>query len=211
MIFMNHPSRTLNIAGALAAVLLLAAGRSGAQTNSTAATTHNSSSNNDSPPSYSSFQIISQRNIFDPNRRSQIRRTWTQQPSHNHNVVDSFSLVGTMSYPKGKFAFFDGTSFQYKKVLQPGGNIAGYTVKDITPKAVTLTANGKDFEMPVGKQLRNEGSNSWKMADHVEAPSTNDSNGDTTANTPSALPSASNPQMSDVLKKLMQQREQELK
>ena len=33
-------------------------------------------------------------------------------------IVDSFSFVGTMSYAKGTFAFFDGTSPDFRKVLE---------------------------------------------------------------------------------------------
>src|SRR5689334_19659407 len=72
--------------------------------------------NNNSAPTYDSFNIISQRNIFDPNRRG-IQAWHAPAPSHNPDI---FTLVGTMSYAKGKFAFFDGTKSDYKKVLEPG-------------------------------------------------------------------------------------------
>src|SRR5579864_933699 len=76
--------------------------------------------NNDAATSYDSFNLIWRRNIFDPNRRG--IKPWQPQP---HSKVDAFALVGTMSYSKGKFAFFDGTSPDYKKVLEPGATIAG--------------------------------------------------------------------------------------
>jgi hypothetical protein len=118
-----------------------------------------------------------------------------------------------MSYEKGKFAFFDGASSQYKKVLEPGGTIAGYTVKNVTPKAVTLAANGKEFDMPVGTQMRNEGENGWRLSSHMDLPSdssTSQTSGAVAAQ-PSAPPTGATPEMSDVLKRLMQQREQESK
>src|ERR1700733_5356454 len=71
-------------------------------------------------PTLDSFQIIGRRNIFDPFRSPQFMST-------NHVPTprrDAFALVGTMSYSKGRFAFFDGSDTQYKKVIEPGGNIA---------------------------------------------------------------------------------------
>jgi len=117
-----------------------------------------------------------------------------------------------MAYSKGRFAFFDGTSSEYSKVLGVGGNIAGYTVKDITQTNVTLSASGKDFQMPVGKQVRKRQGGSWQMGQPIEM--TNDeangeeaqANGDA-----SAPPAAANAQMQDILKRLMQAKEQELK
>jgi hypothetical protein len=58
-----------------------------------------------------------------------------------------------MSYSKGKFAFFDGTKTDYKRVLGPGATIAGYTIKEITQHDVTLAANGEELTLTVGSQI----------------------------------------------------------
>ncbi len=42
-----------------------------------------------------------------------------------------------MSYAKGNFAFFDGTSPDFRKVLELEGSIADFKVIAITPKSVT--------------------------------------------------------------------------
>jgi len=182
----------------------------GAQTNTnnttatniaTAAKTNTVAAESSVPPLYS-FKVIGDNNIFDPFRRPRIIR---DQPAVSRRA-DAFGLTGTMSYPKGRFAFFNGSSQDYYKVLEVGGNIAGYTVKDITAK-------GKDFEMAVGKQLRKENGN-WHMLGqpYEELPSDTNSD-DTTAASADAskAPEGANPQMSDILKRLMQAREQELK
>jgi hypothetical protein len=211
MIFMNIEHRTPNaerrtrglaqgVRAVLAVGMLVGVLNSGAQ----------QTNNNDSAPAFSTFKIITQRNIFDPNRsgmRPEIRR---HTPTR---TVDSIALVGTMSYTKGKFAFFDGSSSEYKKVLEPGANIAGYTVKDITGNAVTLAANGKEFQMKVGTQLRNQGDNKWQLSSHTDEPTNTESDSESGAGTAtsSSLPPASSPEMSEVLKRLMQNRQQELK
>jgi hypothetical protein len=107
------------------------------------------SSNANSPPSFDSFGVISTSNIFDPNRR----RIPLTPPTNSH-TDDTFALVGTMSYSKGKFAFFDGTKPDYKKVLETGATIAGYTVTDITSKDITLAAKRTNFAIVVGTQMR---------------------------------------------------------
>lgn len=165
---------------------------------------HAQPTNTDATTSYDSFSLIWQRNIFDPNRRG--IKPWQPSP---HSKVDAFALVGTMSYSKGKFAFFDGTSADYKKVLEPGATIAGYTVKDITPKNVMLAANGKELEMTVGSQMRNEGKNNWKLSTQTDLPSTSDQNTDAPAAL--TLPAGANPGDSDILKRLMKNRETEIK
>jgi hypothetical protein len=160
------------------------------------------STNSDATASYDSFSLIWQRNIFDPNRRR-----YNRPPTSPGHKVDAFALVGTMSYSKGKFAFFDGTSPDYKKVLEPGATIAGYTVKDITPKTVMLALNGKDLELSVGSQMRNEGQNNWKLSTQRDLPST--SNQSTDAPAALSVPAGANAAMSEILKRLAEQKQQE--
>jgi hypothetical protein len=170
----------------------------------------NAQTNPDNGPTFDSFQIITHNNIFDPNRSPGFVYN-TNRTHVNLHPVDAFALVGTMSYAKGKFAFFDGSSSQYKKVLEPGADIAGYTVKEITPQAVTLAANGKEFEMKVGTQLRKESNNQWRLTAYADFPTNPGETGES-ATVPSATPpTGSSPEMSDVLKRLMLQRQQELK
>ena len=72
---------------------------------------------------FTPYQLIGQRNIFDPNRVPHVRSSSAHATAR---VVDSFSFVGTMSYSKGTFAFFDGTSPDFRKVLELGGSVADF-------------------------------------------------------------------------------------
>ena len=204
--------------GALAIGLAMSSVAQQTNSNSTAAATATNTvaASDNSVPTYDSFNIIERRNIFDPNRRPYLKPN--QGFTTTTRRSDYFALVGTMSYTKGRFAFFDGTMPQYKKVVETGGNISGYTVKEIGQNFVTLTANGKDFQMPVGQQLRNDGQNKWQMMAHNtdEEAAASDTNEDGTATAAatadsSTPPVGANPQMSEIIKKLMQAREQELK
>jgi len=153
---------------------------------------------------YQTFKIITDRNIFDPNRSSRSsRRTEAPRPAK----VESFALVGTMSYQNGTFAFFDGSGSSYRKTLKTGDTIAGYKIADIAADRVKLETNGQQLELNVGTQMRKQDEGEWQLAGRAE------SFGASSPATATAekTESASGGEENDVLKKLMQKREQELK
>jgi len=159
---------------------------------------------------YSSFQIIAERNIFDPNRYARAPRSRGRSISKS---APYFSLVGTMSSRQGMLAFFDGNDADYRKVLSPGGTIVGYKVVEITLHGVKLASTNKPVAMKVGAQMRQEGKGEWQLAGSGELPAAPAGNeAPATDETPAAGPaSGAGSEPNDVLKKLMQQREQELK
>jgi len=174
------------------------------------------------PADYGKFSsFITERNIFDPGRiphnASTPRRTFTRQTPR---YTPSFTLVGTMSYEKGMFAFFDGNQPNLRKVLyqSDSNGIAGFTVAEITLAGVKLqTADKKQtVQMKIGEIMRQEG-NSWQLAGSGQmfggtgsGESSAPAAADSSSPEPSAAPSPAL-EGNDVLKKLMQQREQELK
>lgn len=159
--------------------------------------------NRTSQVDFSNFQVISERNIFNPNRTA--RHKHGNRPQ---TVADAFSLVGTMSYAKGTFAFFDGTSSDYRRVVQNAGTIAGYKVTNITPTAVKLANGDKQLVMKVGTQMRREEKGAWQLAATSELPVETTENADVAPTETAASDSDSGG--NDVLKRLMKQREQEL-
>jgi hypothetical protein len=121
--------------------------------------------NSPSATDYNSFKLISDRNIFNPNRRGG-QRDIVRTPSVK---VDSFKLVGTMNYEKGKFAFFDGTSSEYRKTLKLSDIIGGYRIADISPNAIKLLAAGNStVSLPVGAQMRRQDGGPWALVSKAE-------------------------------------------
>ena len=159
------------------------------------------SGTNNGPASldYSAFRMVAEKNIFDPNRRGRVNPLPPQQRG------DSFTLVGTMSYEKGTFAFFDGTRSDYRKAVKPQEAIAGYKVVEVTPEAVKLSHGTNVLQLNVGTQMRQREDGSWQQASGASAY--------TAASSPqSSSPSTdapSNGADNDVLKRLMQRRERE--
>jgi len=110
----------------------------------------------------SAFRIIAERNIFNANRSGgQVRISSSRRPTR----VESFTLVGTMAYEKGAFAFFDGSSSEFSKVVRSGGVIAGYKIADVLANGVKLEGDGKTFELPVGSAMRREDAGTWHLGE----------------------------------------------
>jgi hypothetical protein len=110
----------------------------------------------------SAFEIVAERNIFNANRSGgQVRVSSSRRPTR----IETFTLVGTMAYEKGVFAFFEGSSSELSKVLKSNGVIAGHKLVDILANSVKLEADGKQFELPIGLQMRREDEGTWHMAE----------------------------------------------
>lgn len=176
---------------------------------------------------YSDFRLVTDRNIFNPRRLA--RSNGARPPSQPASRVDAFTLVGTMTYEKGPFAFFEGTSPEYRKVLKPSESIAGYKLTNIAFNSVKLADQTNEIQLAVGMQMRREDQGAWHVsaaaeplpptrsegatagaarpADNSAAPSTappSDGGAAGEAAAPAAAGAAD-----DVLRRLMQRREQE--
>jgi hypothetical protein len=183
---------------------------------------------------YSAFQLIPQRNIFNPNRYPNEPVNFHPQASQQ---VPEFTLVGTMSYRKGMFAFFNGTDPEYQKAVQEGGTIAGFTITNINLTGVLLLSTNMSTNMMVGQAMEQQG-DGWALNDNgmtfsgISGASSfrggregregngrrrrgnygeSNSNEQTAPAIEAAPAPSSDLSGNDVLKKLMQQRQQEEK
>lgn len=177
------------------------------------------------PTDYAAFsKFVTDRNIFDPSRQphytSSHTRTTTRTRTRASSSAPAFTLVGTMEYEKGMFAFFSGNSEELKKALQASQKIAGYTVTDISYGRVTLESADKKqkLELKVGDVMREE-TGGWQLEGQGEVPAGSSSSG-STAGVPTESSSTSNGEPAepasasapnDILKRLMEKREQESK
>jgi hypothetical protein len=173
------------------------------------------------PTNYVAFsRFITDRNIFDPNRQphsyNPSQRTVSRPRTHSTSAP-AFTLVGTMSYEKGLFAFFSGNDSDLKKVLPVAQKIAGYTVTEIAPGRAKLESADKKqkLELRVGDVMRQE-NGVWQLSGSGEIPagaSATETASPAGSNTPAtAANTASGPaaEPNDVLKRLMQLRQMQL-
>ena len=156
---------------------------------------------------YSSFKVIVDRNIFDPNRTP--RRQGDRGPRTPPKSIDFLTLVGTMSYEKGTFAFFDGTSSEYKKALKLSDGIAGYKVTNIAPNGVKLASGTNELNLSVGAQLRREENGPWLLSGQSTTYAATSASTNATPTTSTGSNAASSSADSDIIKRLMQKREKE--
>lgn len=125
---------------------------------------------NQNPRDFSAFQLINDRNIFDPNRRPRVERV-RSVPS-TPQIVDTFSLVGTMSYSNVLLAFFDGSSSDYRKSLKVGDRIATFGILAIQHNTVKLAAETNEVELRIGMQMRRSEDGTWNAAEASQNSST---------------------------------------
>lgn len=121
---------------------------------------------------FDAFRVVSDRNIFNPNRyaRSSGRPPTQTRSSRPASRVEAISLVGIMAYEKGTFAFFDGSGGNFTKVLQVGGTVGEYTVTQITPSEVKLSMGTNTVDLKVGMQLRREDEGDWFLSETSDTP-----------------------------------------
>jgi hypothetical protein len=161
--------------------------------------------------SYDSFRLVAERNIFNPNRfgRATERETTRREPERRART-ESIALVGTMSYEQGHFAFFDGSDANYRRVLKRADTIAGLTVASVTPQHVILRASGtneNEITLPLGMQLQRHDEGKWEVTKRPEVAFANGPLGSSSAASAgsTSIPGEEN----DVVKRMMQQREQD--
>lgn len=153
---------------------------------------------------FNTFRLIAERNIFNAARSG---RRVSAPPRENRRPArtDTLALVGVMSYEKGPFAFFDGSSTDYRKALPPGGTVAGLKVVEIQPNMVRLENGTNQFELRVGAHLRREDAGPWQLSESTEPLPATTSDGSSS----SGATESSNDAADEVLRRLLQRREQE--
>ena len=163
---------------------------------------------------FEAFRVIAQRNIFNPNRTARdgsSRRPGGDSPRPPRS--ESFTLVGTMLYESGQFAFFDSSSSSYKKVVKAGDSIAGYTVKEVTPNGAKLEAKDKTVSIAVGQKMRKQEQGEWSVSGTGAAADTDSSasTSETTSASGESDTSSASSDEDEAVKRLMKKREEEMK
>ncbi len=159
---------------------------------------------------YSAFRIIADRNIFNANRSRRAARGEERQTREVR--IESFSVVGTLSYTKGDIAFFDGSGAPLRKAIKVGEMIAGHKLVGIGVDEVELEEGGKKLTLKMGAKMQREDEGAWQRIDApVAGP-----NSKTGSNSPSnandtAGSGSSDGGGDDALKRLLEKREKELK
>lgn len=158
---------------------------------------------------YARFKGIADKNIFNPYRVGRSAKSSTPEalPTGDH-----IALVGTMSYGKGVFAFFDSNLQVLRQVVPEGGQLGDFKVNHISATGAQLVQATQTFSLTVSQQLtRPPEGGAWTLTTaSLSAPGSSP-----TATENAAGPTDSAPAIpadaSDVLKRLMEKRQKQLK
>ena len=156
-------------------------------------------------PTFETYRLIGDRNIFNPNRIGRSRSSDAQAPRN-----DVISFVGTMQYEKGLFAFFDSPDASYRKALNEGGTLGKFTVKGITADSVELERDAKPLTLKMGQQLRRPEGGEWSVVG-AEIVRSEARAAEAVANPGAGTPLVIPADASDALRRLMEKRQQQLK
>ena len=163
--------------------------------------------------SYEAFKIINDRNIFSSTRtRSSAREENRSQPKRVR--VDKFALVGTMSYFKGSFAFFDGSESGYRKSVKVGEKVAGFEIQSISQDSAKLVAGTNTVVLKVGTGMQREEEGDWQPSASpggFETASTKTEKTEKSEKSEGGASEASGGGESEILKRLLEKREKELR
>lgn len=160
--------------------------------------------------SYGAFKIINDRNIFSSSRtRSSSREEIRERPKKAK--VDKFALVGTMIYFKGTFAFFYGSEGSYRKSVKVGEKVAGFEVKAISKDGAMILVGTNTISLKVGAGMQREDEGEWQPTSNPGGFEVTSSKGDKPEKSDSGSPDSGGGGESDILKRLLEKREKELK
>jgi hypothetical protein len=162
---------------------------------------------------FDKFQLVVERNIFNPNRLGRTRLDSQEKAAH----VDEISLVGTVRYDREQLAIFDSPDAQYRKAVREGEMLADFKLVRINADAVDLIRGDKPLALKVAQQLRRPEGAEWTVTLNKAAqadPKAMDPNAANTINaTRTGDPGGAEipADASEVLKRLMKKREKQLK
>lgn len=158
--------------------------------------------------SFDTFRVVVDRNIFNSVRTG---RTSRDAGGDTGPRGDTLALVGTMDSDKGLYAFFDSTDPRLAKAVHEGDSLPPFKVTRITADAVELENNGRKLTLRMAQQLRRpDATSEWTLVNaDVAQPLRPDASAAAAApvNTPPAIPADA----SEALRRLMEQRQKQLK
>jgi len=160
-----------------------------------------------SSPEFSSFKILLQRNVFDPNR-TPFRENSDQSRKPRPNPIDRFTLLGVLINSGDSLAFFEGSQTEFRREFKPGETIAGFRIAGISTEKVLLEKQGRKIPIPVGQGMSSTDGKDWEVSSGT-GPVVKD---DSAKNVPPDNPAKDKGQdtdTSDLLKKMMERREKE--
>jgi hypothetical protein len=148
--------------------------------------------------SLEAFALVTERNIFNPNRTARTRAASEEKPVRTEEVA----LVGVIGFGASTAAVFHSADPRLRGEAAAGGQLADFTVIAVSPAGVELRAGERTYSLAVAQRLTRVEGGEWTAS----AASVPEARSRTEA-APVEVPANA----SEVLKRLMKQREKQLK
>lgn len=144
------------------------------------------------------FALVTDRNIFNPNRTARTRSAPEEKPVRTEEVA----LVGVVGFGQATTAVFHSADPRLKGEAGPGGRLGDFTIVTVSPSSVELRAGERSYTLAVAQRLTRVEGGEWSAsaAPVPEARARAEA-------APVEVPANA----SEVLKRLMKQREKQLK
>ena len=153
---------------------------------------------------FEAFQLILERNIFNPTRVGRTRVADEEKPARS----DEITLVGIVRYGDRGLAVFHSPEPSFRREVGEGGEIADFKVLRVDAGGVELQRGDQPLKLVVSQQIRRVEGGEWT----VSAPRTPPADPRASSGRPAETAPVEIPaNASEVLKHLMKQREQQLK
>lgn len=124
-----------------------------------------------SVPAFSSFSLVTERNIFDPDRRPHSRDSAPVNVSPpSRTLPPVLTLTGVLLADNDKTVFLTGSRAGLSGVFRPGDMVSELTIRDVATDKITVeTAAGQVVSWAVGASLKHENGN-WIPSDASASP-----------------------------------------
>jgi len=157
------------------------------------------------PTGSNAFELVWKRNIFDQSRSPRVGRREDRPAARKAPVVESFALVGTMSFSGGLVAFFNSDKTALRKSAKEGEMVGDFKVAEISHASVRLVREAEEFALEIGHQIKREDDGPWALSKEVAAIA------EPIRPVEKPAESSSGGGVSDLLKRLREKREKEMK
>ncbi len=148
--------------------------------------------------SLEAFALVTERNIFNPNRTARTRSAPEEKPVRTEEVA----LVGVVGFGADTAAVFHSADPRLRGEAAAGGRLGDFSVVAVTPAGVELRAGERTYTLAVAQRLTRVEGGEW-TATAAPVPEVRAR--------PEAAPLEVPANASEVLKRLMKQREKQLK
>jgi hypothetical protein len=153
---------------------------------------------------FDSYKFVRTRNVFDPSR---VPGRAISSANKELDVGDLYTLTGTLQQENKAFAFFSGT--KQSKVIPLQGTLVGAKVVSIQNTKAELERDGKHITLQVGNQLRIQDDGTMEVVSNSESSAEISSTSSDAKSSSHTVPATSG-ETSDLIKKMIEKRQQEL-